>query len=254
MIPKHYSPSQISSFISYRSEYIAGRVLGDPFQTNAHMQRGFGVEEGIEQIICHKKSLAEAVEAGLRKYDDGCRELTDRAGVEKWRSVIADSIKHGAQEFLEYGTAGSFKPQNKISTKLDGSKVEIIGYTDFELPEVVYDLKSTSRTPSGISDAYKIQGAIYNLATGKKVVFVFVIPLKTGVKVKAIPMTESDISYGIELANCAVAAMDDFWSSVPAIMTETHRKIFRSLAFPDICGMYKSEEKRAALARLSISK
>ena len=69
--------------------------------------------------------------------------------------------------------------QRKIEVEIPGCPLPVIGFTDFDFEDVVVDIKSTTRMPSGITAAHRRQGAIYSRASGNRGVdFIYLTPKK----------------------------------------------------------------------------
>ncbi|WP_179287772.1 hypothetical protein, partial [Enterococcus faecalis] len=74
--------------------------------------------------------------------------------------AIAELRQYGVPEKPEDGR------QHKIQIELPGIPIPIIGFLDFVWPQhgIIFDLKTTARIPSEMSDAHCLQGGIYAAA------------------------------------------------------------------------------------------
>lgn len=69
--------------------------------------------------------------------------------------------------------------QRKVEVEVEGLSVPLIGYTDFEFEDSIWDLKTTTRMPSAIPMSHRHQGAIYQQAAGNRAIkFAYVTPKK----------------------------------------------------------------------------
>lgn len=252
---RHHSASSINSFISNRDSWFRTKILKQPFPNNPYFARGKAVEAGIEQFLINGKSVDFSVDHGVKLYEEECSDLTDEQA-DSQREFIEPMIVEGINFYdgQRKFISGDPVSQNKIKLKFEVSKTPLIGYTDFEWPSQVRDLKTASKTPSALSDSYKIQGAIYRLATNKKVTFDYIIPLKSGVKVKSIELTDDDVRYAIRLIEPALVAMDRIIKYIPEDMDNFSRAFYEALAFPNIPGMFNKEERSQAIRSLPTPK
>jgi hypothetical protein len=240
----HLSPSTINSFITNRFQFFNSKVLGEPFKGNEYTARGTAIEAAANTLItkdgdpyevCDSVFKTELAKANIALI--AVEEVYDSL-----KGLVDVAINHFSGVF---GTQ-DVKSQTFIEGRLDGVSRKIIGYLDFDMPNLIIDCKCVSKTPSKLSQSYAIQGAIYRKITGKPVEFHFVIPNKKPV-VKHIALSDDEyifhINYAIEAAKRieAIEACDDPKQMMHLIMS-----------FPDLSSMWNDNEREAAKQMLGI--
>jgi hypothetical protein len=255
----YFSPSQINSFIERRSQYVANYVMGESWIGNSSFGRGNAIEFGINSII-DGMEVSQASEAAWSYYKTYCR--TEKLSKNEAAKITEDEIKLSTIEVGQFyknelGATSAVKKQEKIVLELPELSRPIIGYTDYIFPDSppfkkgeIRDLKTAAKTPSKLSDGYKLAGTVYNLATGRQVIFDYVVNLKAGSKVISIPLTQEDIAEYKPLVIAASRAMEDLWSIIPEEISEDHMDAFKSLAFPNLYSIWNNDERREAYNKI----
>lgn len=249
----YISASQINSFIERRDQYVRNYILGEKWQSNAYFGRGNAVEEGVNLVI-DGMEVTQAAEAAVTYYQQYCKieGLSRREAAKVSEDDVRKSVMAAGVFYKnELGATSAVQKQEKIVLNLDGVKKPIIGYCDYIFPGSgpVRDLKTASKTPSKLSEPYKLQGTIYHLATGKPVFFDYIVSLKTKCEPKSIRLEDDDIVKFKEIIIAAANALENLWAIVPDEIDEDYIDAFNSLAFPNLYGMWNPDEKEDAIRR-----
>lgn len=204
MIPelKHHSASSINSFIEYRPDWFLARIRGIYSKAGVAASRGTAVEAGINHYIEQEKGdVKECIKHALEVYTKDSIGSPENFDI---RQSIGPCVIAGVQSFEDRGyIVNPPKLQAEINCKLPGCKKGVYGKLDYLFDDSVVDNKVTAKTPSALKQGYVLQGAIYRFATDLPVRFHFIIPQKTGVKIKEIELTDDDYAFGLELATKA---------------------------------------------------
>jgi len=241
--------------MNYRDQFVRSKVLGKPTMSNPSFARGHAVEYGICEWLCRGLDENDAVQAAIGHYALKSADLPPADKV-KFKDQIDPMVRAGIRHYKEVNAispSGDVLDQVKIETYIDATPTKIIGYIDLLYPNKVRDIKTASRTPSALSDGYKIQGAVYKLATGKDVIFDFIVPLKTGVKVKSIQLSPDDFNLGMKLINVTVKSMDAFFAGIPEEDDRTAKDLdfINSLALPALGNVWNPAERIEILKSFS---
>lgn len=247
----YLSASTINSFIERRGTWYRQKVEGMKFQPNPNMSRGSAVEHAINSWLATGE-FENLAEVALNKFDLELQDWIKTAsasGKEKHDEIrrtipalVELAFKHYEKEF------DIRKPisQQKINCKLPGISREIVGYLDYYRPKfIVNDLKIVSKTPSGLSQGYIIQGALYKEATGCDVVFDFMIPNKTPV-CKSIKLTDDEYIFGLSYATEAAKVLEELESC------SDPKRVMKLMAFPNLSSFFTYEEKKEAASEYGI--
>lgn len=221
------------------------------FQPNPNMARGTAVEAAINSWLATGQ-VDNMVSVALAKFAMELMEwekTASKAGLQK-RDELLESIP-GLVEVAYQHYESEFtmsKPQSQcmIACNLPGVKREIIGYLDYYRPKfMVNDCKVSAKTPSGLSQGYIIQGAIYQHATGCPVTFDFMVPNKKPVS-KSIMLTDDEFIYGLSYATEAAKVLEAIEEC------ESPKEIMKLMAFPNLSSFFTYEEKAEAAAEYGI--
>jgi hypothetical protein len=221
------------------------------FQPNPNMARGTAVEAAINFWLAGGE-VEKMLDAALTKFDTEMEEwkkTASKTGMVKHdelRASIAGLVEVAFQHYESEFTMQKPMSQCQISCNLPGVKREIIGYLDYYRPKfMVNDCKVSAKTPSGLSQGYIIQGAIYQHATGCPVTFDFMVPNKTPVS-KSIMLTDEEFIYGLSYATEAAKVLE-------ALEECEHPKdVMKLMAFPNLSSFFTYEEKAEAAAEYGI--
>ena len=243
----HLSASTINSFISSRFGFYQSKVLGAPFQGNVYTSRGTAVEHAVNTWI-ENPNLGNYVDVALEKYDSEIK----RAGISKIsgedvRATIPGLVEVAFKFYTQEFAVDKAVTQYKFSCKLDGVKRDVIGYLDYLIPSIrIRDSKVTSKTPSQLSQAYILQGALYKKATGLDVYFDFFIPNKTPVH-KPIKLTDDEYLFGISYLTRAAQVIEEIEEC------ENPKRLMELMSFPSLDDFWTYEEKKVAADRWGIT-
>lgn len=161
----HLSASSVNLFIAQPALWAASYLMGKRPPVGPAAHRGTAIECGVEAgVFDPEMPVAECQKLAAAKFHSLTRLSADPR-IEKERETIAPSVAVALEELRQYGvperpTDGR---QHKLDIRLDGVPIPIIGYLDFLWSQhgIIFDLKSTARVPSEISDAHARQGALY---------------------------------------------------------------------------------------------
>jgi hypothetical protein len=245
----YLSPSTINSFIERRGTWYRQKVEGMKFQPNPNMARGTAVEHAINVWLATGEI---SVEVALNKFDlelEDWKKTASASGLAKHdeiRATIPGLVLLAHDHYDNEFTIRKPISQHKIECRLKGVSRPILGYLDYFRPQIlVNDSKVVSKTPSGLSQGYIIQGALYKEATGCDVVFDFFIPNKIPVK-KSIKLTDDEYIYGISYATQAAKVLEELETC------EDPKRVMKLMAFPNLASFFTMEEKAEAAAEYDI--
>lgn len=179
---KNLSPSKVNGFLEWRSKWFLTDVLKRKLPPTPDMERGKAVEQGITQFLIGNLDMEKAEAWALELYREGTKDL-DVNDSNEAAVVIPDLVRAGVEALKPYGAVTSV--QRKVFGKMDGTILDWFGYADIGFEgDVIADIKVTGRTPSEMSYGHLRQGSFYQhfIPDCKKVDFVYLIPLKGGVK------------------------------------------------------------------------
>lgn len=163
---EHLSTSSLNLYAAEPALWVLERLLGMRHGSNAAMARGKAAEAGVHMALLQPHLSIEACIAEAERQYDAEMVLVPDANREDERKNIAGYVRYAAAELRLYGTPTAY--QDKISVKLEGVSVPIIGFIDWRFDQhgLIVDLKTSERLPSKISEAHGRQGAIYAHAHG----------------------------------------------------------------------------------------
>lgn len=249
----YLSPSTINSYIERRNQWFHQKVARDAkFEPSPNMARGTAIEHAINCWIETGES-SNMNDLMMEKYQEELKEWFKTAGqkaLEKEKEIVATMprILEKAHSVFDVEFC-MHKPltQAKISCRLPNTTLDILGYMDyFRSGKLVNDLKIVSKTPSGLSQGYIIQGALYRFATGCPVTFNHFIPQVKEVKHEPITLSDEEYNFGISYATKAVQCLE-------ALQVETDpAKVIKLMAFPNLSSYWTYEEKADVAARYGI--
>lgn len=256
-LPTHLSASTISRFISNRSAWYAEKIAKTAhFQTKPYFQRGKGVEKAIEHMLLNGFPVIDP-EVRLAAIDAGRVELgADTTGfnaedMEKMAQYWDDIPGYLDSCLLNLEKWGKFVSTNRrIEIMVKTCSIPIIGYLDFEFEHAVIDTKVLGKKPSGLTQAYSLQGVIYFLATKKPVVFEAMV--RTCPKGVPTYIThEEDIRhqklpplYWKQYLELAAQAMENVYQT--AIEGDTYG-LLKWMSFPDLSACYEADDRNELL-------
>lgn len=243
---KNISASQINEFITNRSMWFAKKFRGLKTPMNLPMARGRAVEAGINYFVSNDKSdITAAVKAAMDEYDKASSGLVDDL---TFRQSIGPTTTKMISHFNSICETLKSKPriQEKIEIYLDGCSIPLTGYLDYIWDaRCVRDCKVTGKTPSELTDAYKIQGAIYRHVTKLPVVFTFGI-CKKEFDIKEIKLSEDDFMWGLKIATKAAQAIEKI------VSTPIDGELIEAFLFPNTDAGYSKEDVNLILKEYGV--
>lgn len=190
---KNLSPSKVNGFLDWRSKWFLQDILKRRLPGTPDMERGKAVEVGITSFLTgNVPDLEQAQAWAMKAYNDYSKDL-DVDDAAECGKAIPELVRVGIEAMKPYGKLVSV--QRKVYGKIGGTELDWFGYADIEFEGgVIVDLKVTGKTPSKMSHGHLRQGSFYQqfVPDCKRVDFVYLIPLKGGVKSITHTVTDSD--------------------------------------------------------------
>lgn len=236
----YFSVSTVNSFIENRFGFYQSKIKMTPFNGNQFMARGTAVEHGVNTWL-EKRDHPDLLSVTLAKFDEECVKAgLSKIQVEDFRDTIQGlldvALGFYKNEFSETGAL----TQQKIACKLDGVDRDYLGYLDYlQFDKAVRDSKVVNKTPSKLKQAYILQGALYNKATGLPVFFDFFVDNKKPIH-KAIQIKEEEIAYGISYLTAASKVLEELQEC------DNPKRIIELMSFPNLEAFYSDGEAHAA--------
>lgn len=240
----HLSASTVNKFITDRYGFYQSKVLGEKFKDNKYTARGKAVEGAInEWIETGNDNVSENAVAYFDKYmREAGIHLMEVQDVRDSVSGLADlAFDFYKEEFSDRPA----KTQTKIVGKIDGINRDIVGYLDYLQDHVIRDCKVVSKTPSGLSQSYCIQGAFYKATKGLDVVFDFFVANKKPV-MKTIQLSDDDYVFGLSYLTQAAKVIEELEEC------DNPKRVMELMSFPNLEAMYNQEEKKEAAKKYGI--
>jgi hypothetical protein len=134
----HLSPSQTNLPIGgwvYRYAYLSNderRSMG----VGERAALGTACHNAIQAHLCHNASLADSIKQAFTDYDfhDANEDDVLRA---RLRDGIPDTIKNAVEVLADAGFAGCDE-EMKITTRLQGLEIDMIGFIDLIVPDTMF--------------------------------------------------------------------------------------------------------------------
>ena len=251
------SPSHINSFISYRPQWFINYCLNKRGPGNPAMFRGSSVEDGVNFFVENRdkwsdqitntddKLIIAAIEHARKEFTTRCQQANESP--KSMIDSISSCVYHAIHHFVPLWKNEIPKMQHKISIKLPGVKTTIIGYLDYLMHDEVQDLKVSSKKPSGLTQGYGIQGAIYNYALQLPVSFHFTVPLKTKTDNYIVDLKKNEAKYYLDYAILAAQRIETIYKILekPFIFQKRDdiAEVFAAMAFPDVSAFWNAKDK-----------
>jgi len=239
---KHLSVSTVNSFISYKSNFIENKMKGQPFRPSANMARGTAVEHGLNTYIKGAGIETAVLEAQTNFKNSLVKDKFNQQKADDLYPSIEGCVLEACRHYKSFLKNGAPQMQERFEVQLDGIKRPIVGYLDYLFDECIRDLKCVSKTPSyGLSQGYKIQGAVYKKVYGVDVYFDHIVANK---EPKAVPvkLTDQDYSFGL---NYFVKAAQALERMLDACENGDPYTVLEQFAFPDLSQVWDADEKEA---------
>lgn len=134
----HLSASQclppVSSWI-YRYIYLDAerrRAMG----VGERAALGTSVHNAIQAVLCHAQDIDESINKAINDYDfhDANEDDVLRA---RLRDGIPATVKNAVDVLADAGFAGC-DDEMRISTRLDGVEIDLIGFVDLVVPDTMF--------------------------------------------------------------------------------------------------------------------
>lgn len=249
----YLSPSTINSFIERRPQWYRQKVLGEKFKPSPNMARGTAIEHAINGWI-ETRETENMHDRMMEKYQEELKNwfpIASNKALEKEKEIVETMPRLLEKAFQVYEKEFTMRlpeTQAKIGCRLPGTDIDILGYLDYLRKGIrVNDMKIVSKTPSGLSQGYVIQGSLYKYATGCPVTFDHFIPLKKEVKHEPITLTDDQYVFGISYATKAILVLQELQTA------QDPRRIMELMAFPNLAALWTYEEKAEAAEAYGIS-
>ena len=181
---KHMSPSSLNMWAECPAAWLAKYGFGHKFKFGVAPQIGVIVEKVVAMALLEQSTLDDAIIQGQKEFNISNALNTNQKEIDRVDDIRSMSELAYA-ELKQYGKPDfPLDGQHKIELVCngDGWRLPVIGYLDFVYPDhgIVFDLKTTLRIPSAMSDAHRRQQAVYSKAMGNMgVKFLYVSPKKT---------------------------------------------------------------------------
>jgi hypothetical protein len=238
---KHHSPSSVSKFIENKFVWWTQKTGQTKFKPSIPMIVGTAVEEGINHWIrCTEPDVKECVRIAHEKAK------SEAVGIHAMlmpddRDMISKCVNAGISSVSQlWGTEVSqCQLQTEIRCPIDGLVFPAYGKLDWNFPSCVVDNKVVGKKQSELSQAYKMQGAVYKHAEKKPVFFHFITKTKIpGIQV--IEVTDEDYNYGMDLFTKAAKAIEKIVDAGVYLDFD----LVKALFFPDPSASWNKDEAR----------
>lgn len=132
----HLSPSQLlTSTPSWIFKYLHLGKERRNIVVGENAALGSAVHSAIQNVLCGIPTYDAVREAQIEFDMHDANE--DNAKRIKFRGIIPQMIQNGVDTLLENGFFAAF-PEEKITTRLDGVNVDVIGYVDLVVPKTIF--------------------------------------------------------------------------------------------------------------------
>jgi len=132
----HLSPSQLlTSTPSWIFKYLHLGKERRNIVVGENAALGSAVHSAIQNVLCGIPTYDAAREAQIEFDMHDANE--DNAKRIKFRGIIPQMIQNGVDTLLENGFFAAL-PEEKITTRLDGINVDVIGYVDLVVPKTIF--------------------------------------------------------------------------------------------------------------------
>lgn len=220
---KVLSPSNVNSFIDFRSMWFLTKVLKKELLKSPDMYRGIAVEGAITLALSGQSDVGAATATALQQYDESTADL-DVDETKETRASIPALIALGIETLKPYGKlVGTQRKVWVEHGEFNATVLPWMGYIDFEFEGgVIVDLKVTKRAPSKLSGSHARQGAFYRAfcPNATRVDFVYLVALKREVKATILPLEDyenhlEDLRQGAVSMHAMLSISDDPQELVP---------------------------------------
>lgn len=173
---KHVSVSQINKFREAPDAWLAQYLLKHRFPYGFAAVQGLAVEDAIAQGLFNGIVDDDCVEIAIKRFKQDTAMMTGAVDeYTKREPIITQMVLNGLDQLRELGVPEEppiGEKQHNIGIPIrfaegENGTINCIGYLDFYYPQhdnLVVDLKTTSKAPSGWSLSHGIQAAVYKKA------------------------------------------------------------------------------------------
>jgi hypothetical protein len=176
--PDKVSPSTLNDFIERRGSWYLRKVAGiSDFKTSDYLQRGKGVESGLECLLQggSEEDALDIATKELMNFKEGDLNEVQMAKLMDHKAYLGHYVKCAWDNYQKFKMFGLKSSQAKVSMQPDFCSFELYGYVDFMWSKLWTDLKILGQKPSGLSQGYMVQGAVYYMATKCPGIFTIVV-------------------------------------------------------------------------------
>ncbi len=174
----HFSASQITKFSNEPALWMIEYLMGVKGGVGPAAWRGRAVEAGLKvRMLKTGWDFEDCCAQAMTVFEEEAQgDLAD--DVQTQRDAIPDYLTQALLAAADWTSL--LTTQARIETHVPGVDIPLIGYTDFQFPELTRDLKTTKQCPSSLDRKreHVWQMAIYHKATGDSQSLVYVTPKK----------------------------------------------------------------------------
>jgi hypothetical protein len=162
---EHLSPSSCNTYIGSPAAFVLEKLLKRKSPVGAAAYRGTAVEDGVVYGLVNGASDDECVKIASDTFGR-LSALCGDPRRDKEREAVPEMVRQGLAELRVYGKPSS--TQGKVSLKIEGLHVPIIGFYDVEWENhgILIDLKTTHALPNKIKVNHARQVALYAACLG----------------------------------------------------------------------------------------
>ncbi len=183
----HTSASQINQYAEAPHMWLAQYLFNRRSSFGAAAKAGMLVEDAVVNIVARGFTEENAIGSALSEYNKftalGATDTDNKRGL-----AIPGMISGAVEVLKQYGEPefDITGKQKKIEVLCNGDNwsLPIVGYLDLHYPKhgLIFDLKTTMKMPSEMSDSHKRQSCIYRRAMSNQIVkFLYTTGKKTEV-------------------------------------------------------------------------
>ena len=219
---KHVSVSQANKFREAPDAWLAQYIFGYKSPYGYPALQGLSVESAVEMGLFNGIVVEDCISHALERFKSDTMLMKDNAAeIEKRKPIIERMVTTALEQLMPLGKPeepphGSRQHSIGIPVRFrkgDNGTINCIGFLDFYYPEknLVIDLKTTAKAPSGWSISHGIQAAVYKKSvearTGKPATVKFLYVL-TRQKDPFVWLEMDDPDYYINLFKRTVISME----------------------------------------------
>lgn len=194
-----------NKFIEPKLDYDKKEIWAGPEDKITLISEESGQKIVGEVVGCEEEH--QCVAEAVKMWEEGyvkIKELDPESELKEleFRQSIGACVMAGIQSVRDKYNPAKLELQVEIGGEIPGCVKPMLGFIDWLAPgKKVIDCKVVNKTPSKIKQGYIIQGAVYHHYTdGLPVEFHFIVPLKGGVGITVLKMTDAQYKWGWEMA------------------------------------------------------